>query len=189
MLRSVNGCWSWRGLIREKNVLIYRGFILLLSVGIPSVFCLEHTPAVPFVRFHFGLQQCPALAAALGTPELFPNPALPRNSHRAGAAAGALDSPSRTSGSSLLQIQQEKITLLLLKNQFSSISLLCSAWCLLRTASGGACPPTVLGFRVVFCCSWNISLLVYWAPFAPSFTLLLFHFLCAQPSLSVCCSC
>lgn len=161
MLRSVNGCWSWRGLIREKNVLIYRGFILLLSVGIPSVFCLEHTPAVPFVRFHFGLQQCPALAAALGTPELFPNPALPRNSHRAGAAAGALDSPSRTSGSSLLQIQHEKMTLLLLKNQFSSISLLCSAWCLLRTASGGACPPTVLGFRVVFCCSWNISLLVY----------------------------
>lgn len=95
MLRSVNGCWSWRGLIREKNVLVYRGFILLLSVGIPSVFCLEHTPAVPFVRFHFGLQQCPALAAALGTPELFPNLALPRNSHRAGAAAGALDSPKQ----------------------------------------------------------------------------------------------
>lgn len=101
-----------------------------------------------------------------------------------------------------------KLLFFYLKINFPAVPCFASALSA-ETAPAGACPLTVLGFPVVFCYNWNISLLIYWSPLSPLLHFLGFFFfacswgflsffggdffgflfVCAQPSLSVCCSC
>lgn len=172
MLRSVNGCWSWRGLIRRENVLIYKGLILFVSVDIP-VFSVQSTH-LPYSlqSSRFGLQQNPALGAALEAPELFPNLALPQGrSSRERLGRSQVNTWKFTASNSARENY-----LFLLKNLFSSSSLVCFvpqlSWAFLLCS-------VVTG--TFLCLSFEpLSPLFYTSPDC---------FLRAQPSLNVCCSC
>lgn len=69
-----------------------------------------------------------------------------------------------------------KLLFFYLKINFPAVPCFASALSA-ETAPAGACPLTVLGFPVVFCCKWNISLLIYWSSLTPLLHFLGFFFL------------